>query len=259
MFNEYSKYSLTLVFLLILQSFGSVQASTLQEIQARGKLVVGIKDDSAPLGFYNAQGELVGLEIEIAREIAQEILGSRQAVEFIPLLNQDRLNSLIEGKVDLVIADLAMTPSRLRLVNFSDFYYLDGTGMLTNRAEIVSSENLSGKKIAVLEGSTAIDALKFNLPKTIKLIPVKSYQEGLDLLATKQVDAIAADRSILVGWGNDKPSYHLLPEMFSIAPLAVALPKGEAYFKLQEQVSKAIKAKKESLWLKQHLIYWGLP
>jgi len=253
---NYFKSLLTLAILLYLES--STLAGSLQEIQHRGKLRVGIKDNSPPLGFYNSQGQLVGLEIDLAREIALELLGSRDAVEFLPLLNQDRLASLLDGKVDMIIADLSITVSRQRLVSFIDYYYLDGTGLIATKPEIERLEDLKEKKIAVLEESSAIAVLKSSLPSA-QLVGVKSYQEGFNLLQNNQVDAMAADRSILVGWRQNHPLDHLLPERLSVAPLSIALPKGLQYNELQKKVTKVMETSKKSGWLKQRLIYWGLP
>ncbi len=247
--------------LILCLCFGvtSSLSGTLKEIQAKGKLRVGVKDNLAPLGFYNSQGQLVGLEIDLAREIAREILGSSEAIEFYPMLNQDRLKALLEDKVDLLIADLTINQSRSRLVNFTDYYYLDGTGIITSDPMIEKLSDLLEKKIAVLKGSSAIAALKFYLSKDIKLVEVQSYLEGFEKLESKQVDAMVADRSILVGWRSDHPSYHLLEQRLSVAPLAIALPKGIAYNELQKRVAKVIQSAKQSGWLKQRITYWGLP
>ncbi len=251
--------SITALLLCLFFGLSGAIAGTLGEIQSRGKLRVGVKDNLPPLGFYDNHGQLVGLEIDLAREIAQAILGSAQAIEFYPLLNQDRLNSLLQDKVDLLIGDLAMNPARSRLVSFTDYYYLDGTAVITGDSKIKKLSDLLGKKIAVLQGSSAIAALKFDLGENAKLIAVESYLEGFEKLKSAQVDAIAADRSILIGWGSDHRMYHILAEQLSVAPLAVALPKGIAYNELQKKVEKVISTKKDSGWLKQRLIYWGLP
>ena len=249
---------LFIICILLGLEVSAVVAGDLKEIQHRGKLRVGIKDNLPPLGFYDSQGILSGLEIDIAREIAQELLGSPEAVEFYPLLNQDRLDTLLEGKVDIVIADMAATTSRRRLVAFSDAYYLDGTGLMTANPQIKTIRQLEGKKIAILGESSAVAVLKYRIP-TARLVNVQSYQEGLDLLQSNQVDAMAADYSILVGWREKNPVYYLLPEKLSIAPLAVVLPKGIQYNELQQRVTTVIKTSKESGWLKQRLDYWGLP
>ncbi|MEB3161288.1 MAG: transporter substrate-binding domain-containing protein, partial [Synechocystis sp.] len=93
--------------------------------QKRGKLRVGVKDNLRPLGFRDQNGELQGLEVAIARRLALELLGDENAVELIPVKNQDRLSLLLEGQVDCLIAQMGQNAARDRLVDFSAPYYLD--------------------------------------------------------------------------------------------------------------------------------------
>ncbi len=244
--------------IILCLEISSALAGDLQEIQQRGKLRVGVKDHSPPLGFYDSQGNLAGLEIDLAREIARDLLGSPDAVEFYPLLNQDRIGSLLEGKVDIIIAGMSITASRKRLVSFAGVYYLDGTGIVTANSQRKTLEDLRETKIAVLRESGAIAAVKSSLP-TAQLIGVNSYQEGFNLLQTNQVDAMAADYSILKGWTQEHPLYSLLSEKLSVAPLAVVLPKGLQYNELYKRVTRVITTGKQSGWLSERLNYWGLP
>ncbi|MGC1393570.1 MAG: transporter substrate-binding domain-containing protein, partial [Coleofasciculaceae cyanobacterium] len=71
-------------------------SATFNEIQARGKLVVGVKDNLRPLGFRDATGNLQGLEIDIAKRLAEELLGKADAVVLQPVKNIDRLNMVID-------------------------------------------------------------------------------------------------------------------------------------------------------------------
>ena len=83
-----------------LQFFAPAAAAELSEIQARGYLIVGIKTNRLPLGFIDETGEISGFEIDIARRLAEALLGDATAVEFVPLRNVDRLNAVLEGRVD---------------------------------------------------------------------------------------------------------------------------------------------------------------
>jgi polar amino acid transport system substrate-binding protein len=79
-------------------------AAELKEIQERGYLMVAVKDNVRPLGFTDASGKLQGLEIDLARRLAAEILGKPDAVRLQPVANRDRVSVVLEGKVDLTIA-----------------------------------------------------------------------------------------------------------------------------------------------------------
>ena len=233
------------------------QGAELEQIQRRGKLIVAVKDNLRPLGFYDEEGNLQGLEIEIGRRLAQELLGSPEAVTFVPVTNQERLNVVLEGKVDLAIARVTFTPSRARLVHLSHYYYLDGTGLITKNPEVQTWEDLEGKKIALLNNSSTVDIMQNALPQA-QLVGVNSYQEGYELLEAGIVDGFAADNTILAGWVQEYPAYRLLPDSISAAPLCVIMPKGLQYLSLRKKVNRAI-ARWRDRWLPERIRYWGLP
>jgi polar amino acid transport system substrate-binding protein len=159
----------------------SAIAADLATIQARGKLIVGVKDNTPPLGYLNTKRELVGFEIEIAKRLAKEILGSETAIVWKPLANQNRIPALLDDEIDIAIARVGNTPARGRLVDFSAPYYLDGTAFITQDAAIAKAEDLAGKKVAVLKGAVTISEIKNRLP-AVQLVEVKSYVEAKELL-----------------------------------------------------------------------------
>ncbi|MGF1589267.1 MAG: transporter substrate-binding domain-containing protein [Pleurocapsa sp.] len=235
----------------------SILAREWSEIESRGELKVAIKDDLRPLGFTDKNGNLVGLEIDLARKLAAELLEDSEAIEFVPVTNQQRLQVILEDEVDIAIARVAVTTSRSRIVDFSPYYYLDGTGIVTKSPEIKSMNNLASKRIAVLKNSATIAVVRNRLPNAT-LIGVDSYQEALELLATNQADAFASDRSVLTGWIQEYPAYNLLPERLSGAALAIVMPKGLQYRELRSKVNSAIARWQESGWLESRIKYWGL-
>ncbi|MDY7013308.1 MAG: transporter substrate-binding domain-containing protein [Cyanobacteriota bacterium] len=129
----------------------AASAASLAEIVQRGKLIVAVKDNLRPLGFTDEEGNLQGLEIDIARKLAEELLGSPDAVEFRSTRNQERLNVLLDGEVDLVIANLTATESRDRLVNFSRYYYLNSTAFVVKDTNLNKLGDLATRKIALLD------------------------------------------------------------------------------------------------------------
>jgi polar amino acid transport system substrate-binding protein len=243
---------------LVLGSPTPAIAADLATIVQRGKLIVGVKNNTPPLGYTSSQGELVGLEIDIARGLAKEILGSETAIIWKPLTNQNRISALTEDEVDLVIARVGNTPARERLVDFSIPYYLDGTAFITSESGIDKTEDLAGKKIAVLKGAVTISEVKNRLP-TAQLVAVESYLEARELLRSQKVIAVAADASILAGWVQAEPQYRLLSDRISTVALCVMMPKGLQYQRLRDKVNRAIGSWRKQGWLRERAIYWKLP
>jgi polar amino acid transport system substrate-binding protein len=257
--HKFFRFSLA-IGLVVVSSLPSapVWSAQLKEIQQRGKLIVAVKDNLRPLGFRDVAGNLQGLEIDIAKRLAEELLGKPDAVVLQPVKNVERLNVVLEGKVDLTIAQVTATDSRYRLVDLSRPYYLDGTGLITKDASIAKLSDLATKTIAVLKGSSTIAVVKYATP-TSKLVAVDSYEAARSLLENGGASAFAADKSVLSGWVQDYPQYKLLPERLSGEALCIVMPKGLQYTRLQERVNDAIARWQASGWLAERAATWGLP
>lgn len=244
---------------LILSAPLSTIAADLATIEQRGRLIVGIKDNLRPLGFVGTDGQLQGFEIDIARRLAQELLGRPEAVVFQPVLNQDRLNTVLAGNVDLAIARMTLTPARSRIVDFSIPYYTDGTVLITRDPKLRFAQDAANQgTIAVLNDSRTIEIIRYRFPK-ITLLGVTSYQHAKEVLDQGQAIAFAADASVLTGWVQEYPDYRLLSPMLSFEALAIVLPKGMQYDQLQQRINELIKQWQAEGWLRKRATYWGLP
>ena len=233
-------------------------AAELKEIEERGYLIVAVKDNLRPLGFRDSAGNLQGMEIDIARQLAGELLGRPDAVRWQPVTNRDRIAVVLQGQVDLTIARVTATESRARIVSFSTPYYLDGISLVTKDTALRRLTDLEKQKIAVLNGSSTIAKVRYLLPNA-QLVGVESYQEARSLLEAGNASAFAADVTVLTGWVQEYPQYHLIPTLLSAEPLSVVMPKGVQYDDLRRRVNEAIDRWKSNGWLRQRAIYWGLP
>lgn len=250
------------------ESQSVAHAAELSEIRARGYLTVGVKNNRAPLGFVDTAGEISGFEIDIAKRLAEELLGDRTAIKLIPIANIDRLNALLEDEVDVVIAALTITPARRRLINFSDPYYLDGAAFITQQPSLRSLRDLRLAKIAILDGSSTVPRVRYILPGA-ELVGVSSYREGRALLSQGLVDAFAGDVSALAGWieagaesseaSEAVSKYRILPSIISAEPLAIAIPKGIQHNPLKAEINQALRRWYAEGWLQARAAFWGLP
>jgi polar amino acid transport system substrate-binding protein len=236
----------------------SGSAETLRAIQQRGYLIVAVKEDLYPLAFKNSAEQLQGFEVEVARRLAQELLGRTEAIQLQPVANRDRLPAVLSGQVDLAIARVTATEPRSRLVGFSLPYYLDGTALVTKAPTIQRLADLNHRPVAVLNGSSTIATVRYLVPN-VDLVGVDSYRDGYALVESGKAVAFAADASVLSGWVKEYPQYRLLPTLLSAEPLCVVLPKGVQYDDLRRQVNSAIARWHAEGWLQQRAVYWGLP
>ncbi|MEN9230797.1 MAG: transporter substrate-binding domain-containing protein [Thermostichus sp. DG02_5_bins_236] len=236
-----------------------VAARPWAEIVASGRVRIAVKDNLRPLGFRNPQGELQGFEIELAQEIGSRLLGSEQGVELIPVSNLERLEALIENRVDLAIAQIGITPDRARQVDFTSAYYQDGPSLVVARSsEWESWSDLRGGRVAVLQGSGAIAHLNRSLTG-VELVAVDSYVMGSELLLAGEVQAWAADRSVLAGWLAEHPEYQFLGSPLATVGLGIATSKGLDRAELRLRVRRELEDLRASGWLAERAKAWGLP
>lgn len=232
-------------------------SATLRDIQRRGTLVVAVKDNLRPLGFRDDRGNLQGLEIDLAKRLARDLLGREEAIDLQPVNNSDRLNVVITGRVDLAIAQVTTTNSRSRLVEFSVPYYADGTSLVTRT--LGNTSEITNQSIAVLNGSSTAGEVRFRFPQA-QLVFVNSYQAGKEILDRGEAIAFAGDTSVLTGWVQTYPEYRLFSriELYNNI-LAIAMPKGDQYQDLRQQVNNALILYRQEGWLTSRIRYWNLP
>ncbi len=232
-------------------------AAPIPGIQQRGYLTIAVKDNLRPLGFKDASGNLQGLEIDLAKHLAADLLGKAGAVKLQPVSNRDRLSVVLDHQVDLAIARVTATESRERLVSFSVPYYLDSTALITQNTSVQQASDLAKRKIAVLNNSSTIAKLRNFLP-TAELIGVSSYAEARERIENQTVAAFAADASVLTGWVQEYPQYRLLADKLSTEPLCIVMPKGLKYDEFRRKVNEAIARYIAEGWLQERIQHWDL-
>jgi polar amino acid transport system substrate-binding protein len=229
------------------------EINTLDKIQKRGKLIIGVKDNLSPLGFRDRSGNLAGLEIDIARELAKEL---NFPVELVPLKNRDRLTALQTNQIDLVIAQITVTTNRSRLIDFSLPYYTDSTIAIARRGT-TSQELKQPVAIGVLKNSASIAVIQSQFPKAA-IIGASSYADGLAALQADKVKAFVGDRTSLSQWLTDHPDFEIIGQPLAVHSLAIALPRGLQHLDLRDRVFDIVDKWRKNGWLKERANYWGL-
>ncbi len=130
----------------------AVSAGTLEDIKAKGKLVVGTKADYPPYGSRDSSGAIVGLEPDLAADIAKR-LGVKLELE--PVVAANRMQFLQQGKIDLMIATMNVTDERKKAVGVVEpYYYAGGVAIMVNKAaNVKSAADLKGKPVCAIQGS----------------------------------------------------------------------------------------------------------
>jgi len=214
---------------------------TMTKINQRGKIIVGVKYDTKPFGYLNEKHQLVGLDIDLAKHIAKSILGDENKIEFKPVTPSNRILALNSGQVDMIIATMTITPSRLAVIDFSIPYYLTGQSLLVPKnSDVRSITDLNGKKVIIIFGSTAEKNLRLAAPDAT-IMGFKTYTSGYEALKEGKADAMTSDDTILLGFAMSDKSVKLLPKKYSKEPYAVAFKKGKESLRLQNEVNLILK------------------
>ncbi|MGH7709045.1 MAG: transporter substrate-binding domain-containing protein [Vulcanimicrobiaceae bacterium] len=125
---------------------------TMAEIKQRGKLVVGVKQDYRPYGFLDPSGKIVGLEPDLAADVAKRL---GVTLELVPVIASNRMQFLQQGRIDLMIATMTDTPARRAQVDIvQPDYYAAGVNVLAKKgAGLTSWQSLKGKPLCAVQGA----------------------------------------------------------------------------------------------------------
>ncbi len=216
----------------------AVQADVIDDIKKRGVLKVGVKADYKPYGFRDPSGKIVGIEPELAQDVAKK-LGVK--VEFIPVVSSNRMQFLQQGKVDLMIATMTDKPARRKVVSIVDpNYYSSGTNILApKKFGFKKWEDLRGKPVCGIQG--AFYNKKTGKEFGAKIVAFKGTAEVYAALKAGNCVAFVYDDSSHVAKTKSKEwaDYEMPLPTIDDAPWGLAVKLGETKF--HEMMSGMIK------------------
>ncbi len=217
-----------------------ITVNTLNEITKRDEIIVGVKTDTYPFGYYDEKGHFAGYDATLARLIARGILGSDKKVKFVPVTASDRMMKLYSGDIDMIIATMSVTPKRQEILDFSASYYTAGQAILVRSdSNIKTLKELNGKRAIIIFGSTSESSLRTAVPN-VGIIGYKTYTDAYKALKAGKADAIVSDDTILLGLALKDDSVKLLPKRYTKELYAVAFRKGSESKELIKAVNKVI-------------------
>jgi ABC-type amino acid transport substrate-binding protein len=127
----------------------------------------------------------------------------------------------------------------MQLVDFSNYLFVDSTGVLVhNDSGVKAFNDLAGKKIGVIAGTTNERALNAALKARLvsaSVVNVKNRDEGLAELEKRSIDGFASDKILIAGLSTkvkDPTKYTMLPDDLSVEPYGIMLPRGDAGMRL---------------------------
>jgi putative glutamine transport system substrate-binding protein len=197
----------------------------IQAIQKKGILNVGVKVDVPNFGYNDPDTNTIdGFEIDLARKMAEVILGDDSKVNLQGVTAKTRGPLLDNGELDMVIATFTITEERKLSYNFSDPYFIDGVGLLVKKdAGFSSLADLDGKTIGVAQSATTKDAIQAEaeaIGVKVDFAEFGSYPEIKAALDSGRIECFSVDTAILYGYLDD--STVILGDRFSPQEYGIA-------------------------------------
>jgi polar amino acid transport system substrate-binding protein len=202
----------------------------LDRIQQRGELIVGTMGNMPPLNMTAKDGEIFGLEPDLAKMMANAM---NVKVKFVTKPFFELLPALQTGEVDMVLSGMTITPERNMKVAFVGPYFISGKAFLTKVKTIAMAKktaevNSPNTKIVALKGSTSQAFAEAVLDKTT-LFTTATYDEAVDMVLQDKVQAMIADYPICVVSVFRYPEAGLLSVITPLTyePIGIAIPAND--------------------------------
>lgn len=217
-------------------------AQTLDRVARGEPFRIGYRQFAPPYSYAGANGQAAGYIVDLCREVADGVKRAMRlpamAVEYVKVTAEDRFEAVRDGRIDVLCEPTSMTMSRRALVDFSLPTFLDGAGVVTRGTPVKALEELKGKKVGVLRGTTTEENLRSTLGQMrvpVEIITVTDHPDGLRQLADGKLDAYFGDRGILNYLIANSPygnRLSLSDQYFTFETYALALPRGDQTFRL---------------------------
>ena len=202
----------------------------LDRIIAKKELVVGTAATMPPLNMTTKDGQIIGLEMDLARYFAS---GMEVKLTVKPMNFNELLPALEAGQVDMVLSCVTMTPARNLKVAFVGPYFASGKSILTKMANVesineIAKMNNPDKVLVALKGSTSQMFVEKVTPNA-KLVLADDYGQAVAMVQNDKAIAMVADYPICMVSVFRYPEAKLgtLEKPMSYEPIGVALPPND--------------------------------
>lgn len=253
---KHIKLAITALLGALLSLSASAATSGLEDINQRGTLRVGMST-FVPWAMRNTQGELIGFEIDVAKQLAKD---AGWKVEFVPTAWDGIIPALLAKKFDVIIGGMSITPERAKSVLFTTPYSHSGVQVAANKtlADGFSSFddfNSRRVKIAARRGAFTVQVAREYFPKA-KVLQFDDDAQAFQEVLNGNAHAVIAS--------SPKPEHETIkhPNVLFL-PFSERLSKGNEAFavRLGEEEKKAffdhwIQARTEDGWLAERYEYW---
>lgn len=222
---------------------GSVHAQPLEgrlkTMAETGSIAIAYRADAAPFSFANDKGRVEGFSIDLCKRVVASIERRLKVkslkVNWVRVSAQSRFDAVAKGRADMECGSSTITLARMQQVDFSSIIFVETTGLLVKTASGVRSlSDLSGKKIAVIKGTTNEGVIGAHLKRrnlNATVLTFASRDAALEALEQGKADAFASDRLLLiaaVSKAKEPQALSVLSDNLLFQSYGIVLPRGDA-------------------------------
>jgi len=221
--------SLALAAFISLVIPGMASADKLDEIKARGKLLVGNSETSPPFSSRD-NGKIVGYDIDLATHVAKRL---GVPMEFVSVINPERTPALQQNRIDIAASGMTRADNRRHLIGFSLAYLMSPhTVIIRKDSGITAVKQMAGRKLALVKGASVDAELKAAVP-TMEIVHYDTYALCFDALRDKKVSGFLADEVLLWAYAQKSGSpqdYMMIPDYDLPRTAGFGIKKDEVRF-----------------------------
>ena len=179
---------------------------------------------------------------ESRRQSGERLGLNDMQVTFVPVATEDRIDAVVNGDIDIECGATTVTLGRQEQVDFTLMTFVTGGTILSmGNNRVADLADLSGRRVAVIEGTTSAVALRENLAENLidaEIVVVANRGEGMVQLREGSVDGFASDQIVLIGEAvasveqDPNANYSFADELYSFEPYALMVRRNDADFRL---------------------------
>ena len=180
---------------------------TLDQIKESGKIEIGVFSDKNPFGYVDENGEYQGYDIELARQIGED-LGVE--VDLVSTEAANRVEYLETGKVDMILANFTVTDERAEAVDFASAYMNVALGGVSHKDHVITSlDDITDEKVIVISGTTAETYLTANYPNLTQQ-KFDTYAAAKTAFENDKTALWLNDNTEVIAFANGDPSEYVV-------------------------------------------------
>lgn len=210
------------------------EGSTMAALADAGTITIGTKFDQPLFGLMSPSGTPEGFDVEVGKIIAGKLGIDPGNIEWVETVSANREPFIESGQVDMVVATYTINDKRKEIVSFAGPYYNAGQAMMTlsTTDDITTPDDLAGKNVCSVEGSTPAANIADNYPDA-NLVLFGAYTDCLEPLRNGEVDVVTTDNVILAGYVSESDGeFKVVGEPFTEEPYGIGVALDDTEFRM---------------------------